>query len=182
MSTPFATPAKLYILCSAYPSFPTGFHNLILKKRTRTYLFFFPLFHQHSLFLCFHSPVLISFQPVIILLDQSCQIPFFVSCTFFYFSRLFKFAPSWLPAYLSALPLSGMVSQSRGERSEEKRLAKIKGPRPLPWAELLANAIYLPFASPCVSLMDHRSPGRRIRATRRLDTMTSQTVQKKRHL
>lgn len=86
------------------------------RKEQEPFSYFSPLFHQHSLFFCFQSPVLISFQPVIILLVQSCQIPFFVSCTFFYFSRLFKFAPSWLPAYLSALPLSRMVSQSRGEK------------------------------------------------------------------
>lgn len=48
---------------------------------------------QRCLFFSFHSLMLISFQPVIILLYQSCHFPFFVSRSSFYFSRLFKFAP-----------------------------------------------------------------------------------------
>lgn len=60
---------------SAYPSFPTDFHNLILKKRTRTLLLFPPPPTLSSFplpFTCANQ-----FQPVIILPDQSCQFPFF---------------------------------------------------------------------------------------------------------
>lgn len=104
---------------SAHPSFPTDFHHLIPKKRTRTLFLFSPLSSLSPFLLPFTCAN--QFQPVIILLDQSFQFPFFVSCTFFYSSRLFKFAPSRLPAYLSALPLSRMVSQSRGGKDVRRR-------------------------------------------------------------
>lgn len=59
-------------------------------------------------------------------------------------------------------------------------MAKIKGPRPLPRAELLPTAIYLPFASQGESMMEHRSRERQMHATRRLDkTDIPKKVQKR---
>lgn len=103
---------------SAYPSFPPDFHHVVLRKGTKPFSYFSPFFLQHSLLFCFHSPVLI-----IPSLPRYCSPGpkpsaslFFSPAPSLYSARLFKFAPSWLPAYLSALPLSRMVSQSREEK------------------------------------------------------------------
>lgn len=55
------------------------------------------------------------------------------------------------------------------KKTEEERLAKIKGPGPLPKAERLPTAIYLPFATHSVSLMEHGCRERQTHTTRRLD-------------
>lgn len=177
MSAPSLHPLSCRYDAQHIPHFLLTFIIWFWRKEREPFSHF-PVFPQHSVFFCFHSPVLISFQPVIILLDQSCQCPlFFWSPAPSFISLVCLNLPpaDCQPTYLH-FPCQGWLVRAEGRRSEEKRLAKIKGPRPLPWAELLPNAIYLSFASPCVSLMERRSQETQTHTTHRLDTMTSQTV------
>lgn len=116
---------------SAYASFPTDFHNLILMKRTRTLLFFL-LFLQHPLLFCFHFPVLINSSLLLFSRAIAVSFPFLSP------------APSFIPLVCMNLPpadcqptyphfhCQGWLVRADGKRSEEKRLAKIKRPRPVP--------------------------------------------------
>lgn len=107
--------------------------------------------------------------------------PFFVLYSFFYFSPLFKLPCSRQAAYLSALPLSRVVSQRQGEKkkAEGERLAKIKGTGLLPEAEWLLTAIYLAFAPHTQwAWWNKRTDRDKYTQHAASTTMTSQTVQK----
>lgn len=116
--------------------------------------------------LTLHWPVLISLQPVIILLYQSCQFPFFVFHSFFYFSRLFKFSPSANRHTVSLHFLcQGLLLRDEEKKTKDEGLAKIKGLGPLPQVEQLPTAIYLLFATRSVCLMERGSRERETQTT-----------------
>lgn len=88
---------------------------------------------------------------------QSCHFSLFLSCIpSFIFLVCLNLPCSRQAAYLSALPLSRVVSQRQGEKkkAEGERLAKIKGTGLLPEAEWLLTAIYLAFAPHTHSELD----------------------------
>lgn len=143
-----------------------------LKKRTRSLFLFSP----HSLLFCFHSPVLIISSLLLFSWTKAVSFPFLSPAPSFIPLICLNLPPAdCQPTYLH-FPCQGWLVRAEGKRSEEKRLAKIKELSPLPWAELLLNAIYLPFASPCASVTEHRTRERQRHATHRLDTMTSRTI------
>lgn len=99
---------------------------------------------------------------------QSCHFSLFLSCIpSFIFLVCLNLPCSRQAAYLSALPLSRVVSQRQGEKkkAEGERLAKIKGTGLLPEAEWLLTAIYLAFAPHTVSLMEQENRQRQIHTT-----------------
>lgn len=145
----------LHLLSSGYnaqhfPSAPSDSHNLLLKKKGTSCSIFFLLFaalptalHSFPPFswanfipVCNYSPV-----PKLSASLFVSRAPSFISLVCLNLPR------SRQAAYLSALPLSRVVSQREGKKTKEERLAKIKGPGPLPKAQRLPTAIYLPFAS-----------------------------------
>lgn len=113
---------------------------------------------------------------------QSCHFSLFLSCIpSFIFLVCLNLPCSRQAAYLSALPLSRVVSQRQGEKkkAEGERLAKIKGTGLLPEAEWLLTAIYLAFAPHTQwAWWNKRTDRDKYTQHAASTTMTSQTVQK----
>lgn len=114
-------------LCTSL-TFPTDFHNLILKKRRRI-LFLLLL---HSLLSCFHSPVLINSNLLLFCCTKAFSFPFSSPAPSFVPLVCLNLPPAdCRPTYLH-FPCQGWLVRAEGKRREEQRVAKIKGSRPLP--------------------------------------------------